>query len=140
MDLALQLFASLMLIVVATLIHGTGVALTSKLFSYEDDTLKARRLASREFQLMVPMALCLFGLHTLEITMFALFYMGVGAIGTLEQALYFSASAYTTLGHAGGEIVQWRLVGAFEGLTGFVLIGWSVAVFVTDMEKVLRGR
>jgi hypothetical protein len=139
-NLALQLVASLVLIVAATLIHGTGVALTSKLFHYEEDSLKDRRLASREFQLMVPMALCLFGLHTIEITMFALFYMGVGAIGTLEQALYYSASAYTTLGPAGDELVEWRLVGAFEGLTGFVLIGWSVAVFVTDMEKVLRGR
>jgi hypothetical protein len=26
----------------------------------------------------------------------------------------------------------------FEGLAGFLLIGWSAAVFVTDMEKVLR--
>jgi hypothetical protein len=139
-DLALQLFAAMVLIVAATLIHGTGVVITSKLFNYEDETLKERRLASREFQLMVPMALCLFGMHTIEITMFALFYLAVGAIGTLEQALYFSASAYTTLGHAGGEIVEWRIVGAFEGLAGFVLIGWSVAVFVTDMEKVLRRK
>jgi hypothetical protein len=27
-----------------------------------------------------------------------------------------------------------------EGLAGFLLIGWSAAVFVTDMEKVLRGQ
>ena len=32
----------------------------------------------------------------------------------------------------------WRLVGAIEGLIGFLLIGWSTAVFITDMNKVLR--
>ena len=140
MDLALQLFATAALIVIATLIHGTGVVITSKLFSYEEAALRKKPLASREFQLMVPMALCLFGIHAVEISIFGLFYLAVGAIGTLEAALYFSASAYTTLGHAGEEIVQWRIVGAFEGLAGFVLIGWSVAVFVTDMEKVLRPK
>ena len=140
MQVALQLLASTLLIVAATVIHGTGVVFTSKLFDYEDDALRERRLASREFQLMVPMALCLFGMHAVEITMFALFYMAVGAVGSLEQALYVSASAYTTLGHAGSDIDEWRLVGAFEGLAGFVLIGWSVAVFVTDMEKVLRPK
>ena len=140
MDLALQLFAAAALIVIATLIHGTGVVVTSKLFSYEEEAVRGKRLASREFQLMVPMALCLFGIHAIEITVFALFYLAVGAIGTLEEALYFSASAYTTLGHSEGEIDSWRIVGAFEGLTGFVLIGWSVAVFVTDMEKVLRPK
>ena len=30
------------------------------------------------------------------------------------------------------------LVGAIEGLVGFLLIGWSTAVFVTDMNKLLR--
>ena len=33
---------------------------------------------------------------------------------------------------------DWRIVGAFEGLVGFLMIGWSAAVFVSDMEKVLR--
>ena len=34
---------------------------------------------------------------------------------------------------------QWRLVGAVEALAGFLLIGWSTAVFVTDMNKLLRN-
>ena len=140
MDLTLQIFAAIALIIIATIIHGTGVVATSKLFRYEEESLRRRRLAFREFQLMVPMALCMFGIHAIEITMFALFYLTVGALGSFEEALYFSASAYTTLGQSGAEIVAWRIVGAFEGLTGFILIGWSVAVFVTDMEKVLRPK
>ena len=85
------------------------------------------------------MALGLFALHTLEIGLFASFYLGVGAIGDLEQALYYSTSAYATLGHPDIPFPdQWRLVGAVEGLSGFLLLGWSTAVFVTDMNKLLR--
>jgi hypothetical protein len=138
MDLVLQLLASTVLMTIATTVHGTGVVAMGKLFRYEDEALKGRRLADREFRLMVPMALCLFALHTIEIGIFAAFYLLVGAISSFEQALFFSASAYTTLGHVESDMVTWRLVGAFEGLAGFLLIGWSAAVFVTDMDKVLR--
>lgn len=138
MALPLQILAATVLIVIVTLVHGTGVVITTKLFKYEDRSLKGRRLAFREFRLMVPMALCLFGLHAVEIYVFALFYLAVGEIGTVADALYVSASAYTTMGIAEGTLGHWRLVGAFEGLAGFLLIGWSAAVFVTDMEKILR--
>ena len=138
MALWLQLLAATFLIILVTLIHGTGVVITTKLFRAEDRSLKGRRLAFREFHLMVPMALCLLGLHTIEIFVFALFYMAVGEVGPASEALYISASAYTTMGLAEGALVHWKLVGVFEALAGFLLIGWSAAVFVTDMEKILR--
>ena len=63
----------------------------------------------------------------------------VGAIRDFEEALFYSASAYATVGQSDVEFPQaWRLVGAIEGLIGFLLIGWSTAVFITDMNKVLR--
>ena len=138
MALWLQLLAATLLIITVTLIHGTGVVITTKLFKAEERSLKGRQLAFREFHLMVPMALCLFGLHAAEIAVFAAFYFAFAQAGTFADALYASASAYTTLGIAEGALGQWRLVGVFEGLAGFLLIGWSAAVFVTDMEKILR--
>ena len=39
-----------------------------------------------------------------------------------------------------GLVDDWPIVVAMEGLVGFLMIGWSAAVFVTDMEKVLRRR
>ena len=138
MALWLQLLAATLLIILVTLIHGTGVVITTKLFKAEDRSLKGRQLAFREFHLMVPMALCLFGLHAIEISVFAIFYLLCGEVGTMADALYVSAAAYTTLGVAEGALVHWKIVGAFEALAGFLLIGWSAAVFVTDMEKILR--
>lgn len=138
MDLALNLLASTVLVVVVTVIHGIGVTLADKQLNYERGEFKRRSLLFVEFHFLVPMALFLFALHLLEIAMFAAFYMIVGAIGTVEDALFASAAAYTTLGVAENGMGEWRLVAAFEGLAGFLMIGWSVAVFITEMDKLVR--
>lgn len=140
MELFSELLAAFVLIVLVITIHGTGVALMDKLFRHEVEIHRRRALAKREIKVMIPMALCLFLLHTIEITVFALFYLFAGDIHTFGEALYRSALAYTTMGVTDGEIEKWPMVAAFEGLAGFLLIGWSAAVFVTDMEKVLRKR
>jgi hypothetical protein len=139
MHLGTQLLAGTFLVVVMTVVHGLGVVGVTRLLRLEDQALKAHRLDGRAFGLLTTMAFSLFTLHALEIWIYAAFYLAVGAIGGLEPALYFSASAYATLGHPDIAFpIEWRLVGAFEGLVGFLLIGWSTAVFVTDMNKLLR--
>ena len=138
MDLTLKLLAAAVLIIVVTVIHGTGITLAGKLLNYEEGELKRRNLLFLEFHFLVPMSLFLFALHLVEITVFAGFYLAAGVVGTVEGALFASAAAYTTLGLEKGVLGDWRLVGALEGLAGFLLIGWSVAVFIAEMEKVLR--
>ena len=139
MHLGAEILTAYLLVILMTVTHGLGVVLVTKLLGLEDNALRAHRLDLGAFGLLTSMALSLFALHTIEIGMFALFYLGVGAIRDFEQALYFSTSAYATLGHPDVDFpVEWRLVGAVEGLAGFVLIGWSTAVFVTDMNKLLR--
>jgi hypothetical protein len=138
MDLALHLFASTVLVVLVTVIHGTGVTLADKRLNYKKGEFQRRSLLFVEFHFLVPMALFLFALHLLEIAIFAAFYMIVGAIGTVEEALFASAAAYSTLGIAENGIGEWRLVAAFEGLAGFLMIGWSVAIFITEMDRLVR--
>jgi len=139
MQLGMEILTAYLLVILMTLVHGIGIVLVTKLLKLEDDSLRAHRLNLGAFVLLTSMALSLFALHTIEIGLFALFYIAIGAIGGLEEALYFSTSAYATLGHPDIAFpAQWRLVGAVEGLAGFLLIGWSTAVFVTDMNKLLR--
>ena len=140
MNLAIELVAAMALIIVVTVIHGTGIVFMDKLFRHEARELRKQKLARREFGVMVPMALCLFGLHSIEILVFGGFYLATGEAQSIREALYHSALAYTTMGVVEGGAIQWPMVTAFEGLAGFLLIGWSAAVFVTDMDKVLRGR
>lgn len=139
MQLGTQIFVAFLLVLVMVMIHGLGVVWVTKLLRLEDNALRAHQLDYRAFGLLTSMALFLFAIHAIEIGLFALFYLQVGAARTLEASLYFSASSYATLGHPDIDFPQqWRLLGAIEGLVGFLLIGWSTAVFVTDMNKLLR--
>ena len=75
---------------------------------------------------------------TSMVFIFAVFYWKVGAMHRLEQALYYSASCYATLGDAAANFPnEWRLVGALEALIGFVLIGWSTAFMVRTLRKII---
>lgn len=92
----------------------------------------------RQALLMIATALGVFTIHYVEIWMYALGFVAVGALDDMKTALYFSASSYSTLGF--GDVVlsaDWRLFSAFEGVTGLVLIGWSSA-FLLSVTSRLR--
>lgn len=77
--------------------------------------------------------------HGVEITVYAIAYMGLGLFQTWEEALYFSTSTFTTVGF--GDMVldpQWRLLSGVQSLNGFLLIGWSTA-FLIDVTARLRS-
>jgi hypothetical protein len=81
-------------------------------------------------RMIVPLGIVLglFVIHGVEIWLYALTYWKMGLLPTLEQCLYFSTSAYSTLGETGAILpVPWRIVGVLEGINGMLLIGWSTA-------------
>lgn len=139
MQLATQLTTAAMLAVVMTLIHAAGVVAIARLLGLDRPPCETRRRMLGASLVLSEVALLLFVLHIIEIGLFAAFYLAVGAFGTVEEAIFFSTSAYSTLSQpAEGFPIEWRLVGSIEGLIGFLLIGWSTAFFVTDMNSLLR--
>ena len=135
----LQLATAAMLMVLTALIHGLGVVGIAHWLGLDRRQRKVGRLHPRNALILCLVALLLLSLHLAEIALFAGFYFLIGALPDLEFALFFSASAYSTLASPeAGFPVAWRLVAALEGLTGFLMIGWSTAFFVTDMNKLLR--
>jgi hypothetical protein len=138
--LLIQLASAAALAIVMTLVHGTGVVGIARWLGLDRKRTRYRRLHPRTLALLSAVALLLFGLHLVEISLFGLFYLAVGAAADFEEALYFSASAYSTLAQPESHFPgAWRIVGALEGLIGFLMIGWSTAFFVTDMNKLLRA-
>lgn len=139
MNLLLQLFATAALSVLMTLVHGAGVVAISKALRLDGERPRRRRFHLETVPVLSGIALLLFALHALEIALFAGFYLAVGAFGGIEEALFFSTTAYSTLSQPASDFaMEWRLVGAMEGLIGFLLIGWSTAFLVTDMNRLLR--
>ena len=140
MGLTIELVMSAVMLVIVTVVHGTGISIMDKIFRSESRELATLRLARREFGLMVPMALFLLLLHIIEIFIFAIFYLATGDARDMHQAIYHSGLAYTTMGVVEGGFTRWTILSTFEGLAGFLMIGWSSAVFVTDMDRVIRNR
>ena len=135
-ELGIQLGASALMVLLMTAVHGLGLVGISKVLRLKEERLKEHDFDVRAIVLMCGMALMLFALHILEIWIFAAFYLLVGAIGTLEDALYYSAAAYATLGRTEDFFPDnWRLIGAVEALIGFLLIGWSTAFIVSNVNK-----
>jgi hypothetical protein len=137
-NLGAQLGVSALLVIAMVLIHAAGILAATRYLRLRDDEIIAHEVNLRALGWLIAIALWLFFLHMIEIAVFALFYMQATGIG-LESALYFSTSAYSTLGDTGASLPEkWQLVGAIEGLIGFLMIGWSTAVFITDMSNLLR--
>jgi hypothetical protein len=80
----------------------------------------------------------IFGLHTVEIWLYASLYLVLGEAHLLEEALYFSTVTFASLGF--GDIVlspRWRLLSAIEAANGVILFAWSTT-FLLGVNSRLR--
>lgn len=81
----------------------------------------------------------IFGLHRVEIWLYAFLYVALGAVEGLRDAVYFSTITYGAMGYSDGVMAErWRLVSAIEGINGIILIGWSTAFFITVIARLRR--
>jgi len=74
-----------------------------------------------------------------ESALWAALYVGVGALPNMDDALYFSLVTFTTLGY--GDISlgkDWRLLSAFEAANGIILFGWTTAIIIAFLQRLLR--
>ena len=136
-DLGLQLLVVAGFVLLMLIVHSSGLVGISRVLHLDDERSIPNEFGLRASFLMGSYGLLLFGLHFLEILLFALFFHFVGATRSMEEALYYSASCYATLGGPGNFAEEWRLVGALEALVGFVLIGWSTAFMVRTLRKII---
>lgn len=141
MTLAHQLGLATLVVGITVVVHLVGLALLLAI-------LRRYRRASRRYLVILlnggailVAAFGLFALHSAEIWIWAGIYQLLGAFTDFEHALYFSTSTYVTIGY--GDIVLppgLRILGAIEGASGIILIGWSTAFFfsIVDRMKLLE--
>lgn len=134
------MIASLLLataMVTATVvIHFTGLLALLRMLGYRGHGFRAHESTLGQGALIVSVVLGLFVIHTVEIWLYAVVYVAIGAVAGFETALYFSTTSFASIGY--GDIVldtQWRLVSAIEGVNGLILIGWSTAFLLSLMTR-----
>ena len=90
---------------------------------------------------MVRVVSVLLLLHLAEAGIWALFYRLSGILPEFESAIYFSITSYTTVGY--GDVVlpaPWRLLGPIEAAVGILTFGWSTAIIVAAIARILGNR
>ena len=122
-------------------IHFSGLLFLLWILRGSGHRFRAHESAAGQGAAILFVVLGLVGIHTVEVWLYAIAYIVVGALDNFEAALYFSTTSFTTIGY--GDVVldhKWRLVGAIEGANGLLLFGWSTAflISVTGRMRVLE--
>lgn len=87
--------------------------------------------------LVAGVSLWLLGVITLGVWVWAGAFLWLGAFSTLEQAVYFSIVAYTTLGLGDTLLPQdWRILAGMEAANGFINFGLLCALFIEALRQI----
>lgn len=139
MALGAQLLAAALLTLIVTLSHAAGMLLMTRLLGLSRRKLRKVEPSAKNLFKLAAAATCLCGLHLFQVALFAVFYLMVDAVPSFDRALTLSAGTYATLAQNKDFLPErWELVGAFEGLLGFLMIGWSSGMLMISTDRLLR--
>jgi hypothetical protein len=129
-----------LLIVVTTRIHAEGMLLASLLLRTRIAQEKDR-LQRKHIYLVGAIVLVMFLTSIVEVLVWAFTYVGLNAIEGFEQTLYFSMVTFTTLGY--GDVVlteDWRLLASIQAANGAILLGWTTAIVIAAVQRIILVR
>ena len=135
-----QIILGSSMIAVTTLIQGVFTVLGIEKLRDHLEMRPTKHLVSSTLKLAV-FVLWLFLGTIIEVWIWAMLYLALGAVGTLEKAVYFSTVTFTTLGY--GDIVldeEWRLLSSFEAANGLLMFGWTTALVFAAVQWVYASR
>lgn len=91
--------------------------------------------------LLAGVSLWVLGVITAGVWVWAGAFVGLGVFATLEEAVYFSIVAYTTLGL--GDVVlphAWRLLAGMTAANGFLNFGLLTALLIEALRQIRLGQ
>lgn len=136
MSLSAQLAVATVVVAITVLVHLIGLAgLLAVLRRHRHVASRLQAIVLNAAAILLA-AFGLFALHSVEIWAWAGVYGVLDLFPDFEHALYFSTSTYVTIGY--GDLVLppgSRILGAIEGVSGIILIGWSTAFFYSIVDR-----
>lgn len=140
----MELALATVMVLLTVIIHGAGLLVLRHAMEWLEQARGQSRVSPISVEgalVAVLSALGLLVLHGVEIWLYAFLYRAIGAVDTIRDAVYFSTIAYASIGFSDAAMApEWKLLGALEGINGALLLGWSVAFFVTLMTRFLPAR
>jgi len=129
-----QLVLASIMVLVTVMIHLLGLAVLIRLLRSHHRLMRPIRIMP--LTLLLGASVGIFAIHTIEIWLYAALYLQLGAMAEFEQSLYFSTVTYASIGY--GDVLlphAWRILGAIEGATGIIMLGWSTAFLVSLLAR-----
>lgn len=131
-----QLVIGSAVIALTVAIHAEMFALLMRHFDWLTRLLRPiLRRFSNTGVIMIAMLYVLL-VMTIEVWLWAVVLMLVGAVPGIEPSVYFALVCFTTLGF--GDITlapEWRLLSGLIGVNGFLMFGWSTAFTVELVRR-----
>ncbi len=135
-----QILLGTCMIALTVVVHAVGIIVLIRLLRGRVVPKDRHMSLFRMVCVLVFTVLALFFAHTIEIWLWALLYIWLGAFEIIEPALYFSTVTFTTLGF--GDITlssRWRLLSSFEAANGMILFGVSTAFVFAVIERMFQA-
>ncbi|MHC4991381.1 MAG: potassium channel family protein [Planctomycetota bacterium] len=126
-----------LLLVLTTFVHAVAMVVTMRGLRRMKWERWARRSIWTREGTVAGLVLVMFAASLIESGMWATAYLLVGAIGGVEEALYFSMVTYTTLGY--GDVTlepPWRLLASFQAANGIIMFGWTTAIIMAAVQRI----
>ncbi len=119
---------------------------TSSWIDYMRTRYDENQIQSRfgEIKALTLTAVVLLLIHTAEVLLWAVTYYLVvdrQQLSSFEDAAYFSTVTFASLGY--GDIVligSWRMLSAFQAMTGLLVFGWSTALLFTVVQRIWQRK
>ena len=131
-----NLALSVVMVTVTVSVHFGGILGLLFLLRRHGSGFNVQHSPARQGFMILLLMLGIFAIHTLEVWLYALVFLALGALPDFETALYFSTATFSSVGY--GDVVlspRWRLFGAIEAPNGLILIAWSTAFLISLMSR-----
>lgn len=124
-------------VVLTIVVHVVALVLISEALVRTAPPRKGRRGAGRFILAVALTALVAAILHGLEAGLWAVLYVGLGALPDVHDAILYSLGAITTFGHASIFLEhRWQLLGTIEAVNGVLLFGLTTAFLFAAIQAV----
>ena len=134
--LTAALFVATVLVLASVIVQIAGLAVLIWIMRRRAKHFAGLAYVLQQLGVILAVVMGLFVIHAVQIWLYAVVYLLIGAFETFETALYFSTSSFTTVGY--GEIFMeppWRIVSAIQSANGFLVLGWSTIFLISVLAR-----
>ena len=137
----ISILVGILLAICTIVIHAAGTSSWIDFLQRNEKRFKSR---FGEVSVLTCTSIVLLLIHTIEVLLWATaYYLLVDdqQFLSFEDAAYFSTVTFTSLGY--GDIVlvgAWRMLSAFQAMTGLLVFGWSTALLFTIVQRIWQHK